>query len=247
MSLAFAPTGKAESSSVGLFSQYFWLLLRVDLSSWYFWLLLLLRIFHSSKLNSLQFHLWELLKATACLPAKLRILLACDDLDLLWKVWIVHNEGNLTVGVLRHSWPDPLGGRWAKTLSLRSQSVRSVVDLNFFGICYSCLDCPSVCNTDQNIKREGGKWSNHCSERTGAAWNPGSPNISGWCESPGKGVLYRTSSPHIKTWNRVVNIFGTKLTELPQETFQKLLDDPIQNTRHVEALTNIKYVPKVDQ
>ena len=104
MRLAFAPTGKAESSSVGLFSQYFWLLLRVDLVL----LLLLLRIFTSSKLNSLQFHLWELLEASACLPA------------------------------------EP---------------------------------------------------SNHCSGRTGAAGNPASsPNIYGWCESPGKGVLYRTSS-----------------------------------------------------
>ena len=151
MRLAFAPTGKVESLTVGLFSPYFWLLLRVDSSSWYFWLLLLLQIFTSSKLNSLQFHLWELLEASVCLPTKLRILLACDDLDLLWKFRSVHNEGDLTVGVLRQSWPDPLGDCWAKTLSLRTQSVRSVADLDFLGACCSCFDCPSVCNTDQNI------------------------------------------------------------------------------------------------
>ena len=96
--------GATRPSGMALFSQYFWLLLRVLLVS----LLLLLRIFTSSKLNSLQFHLWKLLEASSCLPA------------------------------------EP---------------------------------------------------SNHCSGRTGAAGNPASsPNIYSWCESPGKGVLYRTSS-----------------------------------------------------
>ena len=44
------------------------------------------------------------MKASASLPTKLKILLARDNLDLLRKFWIVHNEGNLIVSVLRHSW-----------------------------------------------------------------------------------------------------------------------------------------------
>ena len=118
-------------------------------------------------------------------------------------------------------------------------------NLDFLYVCCGRLDCPFTCSTDQNIKKEGCKWLSHCSQRTGAAGNPASsPNISGWCESPGKGVLYRTSSPHIKTWNRVVLILGTKLTELPQETFQKLLDDPIQNTRQNTSPNQYKVCPQ---
>ena len=68
-------------------------------------------------------------------------------------------------------------------------------NLDFLYVCCGRLDCPFTCSTDQNIKKEGCKWLSHCSERTGAAGNPASsPNICGWCESPGKGVLYRTSS-----------------------------------------------------
>ena len=40
---------------------------------------------------------------------------------------------------------------------------------------------------------------------------------------------------------------GNQTDRVATRDFSKLLDDSIQNTRHVEALTNIKYVPKVDQ
>ena len=40
---------------------------------------------------------------------------------------------------------------------------------------------------------------------------------------------------------------GNQTDRVATRDFSKLLDDSIQNTRHVEALTNIKYVPKIDQ